>query len=88
MTEQIVFNIDSKVKAQAMRRAKRDGIPFSAVLKLATKAFADGRFSVDIAEEITPQKMKLLERESRLIDQGKGRRFASVKEARAFIESL
>ena len=88
MTDQVVFNIDSKIKAQAMRRAKRDGIPFSAVLKLATKAFAEGRFSVDIVEEIRPEKMKLLERESRLIGQGKGRRFASMKDARAFIEGL
>ena len=41
MTTQIVFNIDPKIKAQAMKRAKREGVPFSAVLKMATKAFAE-----------------------------------------------
>ena len=88
MNSQVVFNVDSKTKAQAMRRARSEGILFAAVLKLATKAFADGKFSIDIVGEITPQKKKLLERESRLIDQGKGRRFVSVKDARAFIENL
>lgn len=59
MMTQVVFNIDPKIKAQAMRRAKKEGVPFAAVLKLATKAFADGRFSVDITEEIRPEKIKL-----------------------------
>ena len=88
MTTQIVFNIDSKIKARAMKRAKKEGIPFASVLKLATKAFAEGRFSLDVVEEVRPEKMKLWERESRLLDQGKGRRFASSQEARAFVEGL
>ena len=51
MTTQIVFTIDPKVKAQAMKRAKQAGVPFASVLKLATKAFAEGRFSVDVMRE-------------------------------------
>ncbi len=51
MTTQIVFTIDPKVKMQAMKRAKQAGVPFASVLKLATKAFAEGRFSVDITSE-------------------------------------
>ncbi len=88
MNSQVVFNVDSKTKARAMKRAKIEGVPFASVLKFATKAFAEGRFSMELVEELTPQKRKLLERESRLLDQGKGRRFASVKDARAFIENL
>lgn len=88
MTTQVVFRIDPKVKAQAMRRAKDIGVPFASVMKFATKAFAEGRFSLKLVEEIRPEKLKLLERESRRIDQGKGRRFASVKEAREYIENL
>jgi hypothetical protein len=86
MTTQVVFNIDPKVKARAMERAKREGIPFASVLKLATKAFAEGQFSIGIVDEILPQKMRLLERESRLLDKGKGRRFSSVKEALTFVK--
>ena len=87
MTTQVVFNIDPKVKARAMQRAKREGIPFASVLKLATKAFAEGQFSIGIVDEILPKKMRLLERESRLMDKGRGRRFSSVKDALTFVDS-
>lgn len=88
MTTQVVFNLDEKVKARAMRRAKKEGVAFAAVLKFAAKAFADGELSIGITEEVRPEKLRLWERESRLLDQGKGRHFASAKEARAFIENL
>lgn len=88
MTTQVVFNIDPKIKAQAMRRAKKEGVPFASVLKYAAKAFAEGRFSLDIVEEVRPEKLKLWERESRALEQGKGRHFASAKEAQAFVGSL
>lgn len=51
MTTQVMFRIDPAVKSQAMRRAKRDGVPFASVLKLATKAYAEGRLTVDISGE-------------------------------------
>ncbi|MEK7098807.1 MAG: hypothetical protein AAB908_02805 [Patescibacteria group bacterium] len=89
MTTQVVFNVDSKIKAKAMKRAKQKGIPFAAVLKLATKAFADGRFDFDLVdEEVRPEKLKLWEQQSRLVEQGKGRHFASAKEAMEFFENL
>ena len=72
-----------------MRRAKREGVPFSSVLKMATKAFADGRLSLDIVEEeVRPEKLKLWERISEGYDKGNGRRFASAKEAMEYIEDL
>lgn len=88
MTKQVVFNLDTRVKARAMRRAKNLGVPFASVLKFAAKAFAEGDFSIGIVDELTSQKMKLLERESRLLDEGKGRRFSSVRDALTFVERL
>ena len=88
MTSQVVFTVDSKTKARAMERARREGVPFASVLKLATRAFAAGDFSIGITQEIRPEKIKLWERQSRLMDQGKGRRFASAKAARQYIASL
>ena len=88
MQSQVVFNVDAKTKAQAMKRAKREGIPFASVLKMATKAFAEGRFSVDIVEEVRPEKLKLWERQSRLLDQGKGKHFSSAKEAQKYLKNL
>ena len=88
MNSQVVFNVDSKTKAQAMKRAKEQGVPFASILKSATKAFAEGRFSMELVEEIRPEKMKLLERESRLMDQGKGTYFTSMSEFRKHLRSL
>ncbi|MDO8514553.1 MAG: hypothetical protein Q7S50_03355 [bacterium] len=88
MTTQVVFNIDPKIKARAMKRAKSEGIPFASVLKFATKAFADGALSLEMVEEIRPEKLQLMERASRALDQGKGKRFNSVAELRKHIRSL
>ena len=51
MTSQVVFTVDSKIKAKAMRRAKREGVPFAAVLKLATKAYAEGTSHIEMVSE-------------------------------------
>lgn len=73
MTTQVVFKIDPKIKARAMKRAERAGVPFAAVLKLATKAFAEGRFSVDIApaERFNVKTARELRAALRDVEQGK-----------------
>jgi antitoxin component of RelBE/YafQ-DinJ toxin-antitoxin module len=88
MTSQVIFKIDTKVKEKAMKRAKAEGVPFASFLKMATEKYAEGELGIELVMEILPQKMKLLERESRLLDKGKGRRFASLKDAQAFIDSM
>ena len=88
MDSQVIFKVNADTKARAMRRAKRDGVPFASVLKFATKAFADGRLSMELVEEVRPEKLKLWERESRLMDQGKGTRFNSMKEFRKYLRAL
>ena len=89
MTTQVVFNVDSKIKAKAMKRAKQKGIPFAAVLKLATKAFAEGRVDFDLVEEeIRPEKLRLWEQQSRLVEQGKGKQFNSIEEFREYWRKL
>ncbi|MDE1966492.1 MAG: hypothetical protein KGI45_00240 [Patescibacteria group bacterium] len=51
MTSTVIINVDSKIKEQAMKRAKSEGIPLSAVLKLSLRAYAEKRFNVDVSEE-------------------------------------
>ena len=51
MTTQVVFRVDPAVKSQAMRRAKREGVPFASVLKMMTEAFAKGEYSVKPVKE-------------------------------------
>lgn len=71
MTTQVVFKVDPAVKSQAMRRAKREGVPFASVLKLATKAYAEGRFSVGITECLNAKTEKELRAIHRDIMRGK-----------------
>lgn len=88
MISQVVFNVDTKTKVRAMQRAKREGVPFASVLKSATKAFAEGKLSMELVEEVRPEKLKLWEQQSRLMDKGGGVRLRSMKEYRAYIRSL
>lgn len=50
MTGQVIFKIDKRLKEQALRQAHMQGFPFSSILKLATKAFVEGRLRVDMFE--------------------------------------
>ncbi len=49
MTTQVIFKIDKTLKARAMKKAQKEGIPLAVVLKLATKAFVEDRLDIDIA---------------------------------------
>ncbi|MEI7719714.1 MAG: hypothetical protein WCI89_00695 [bacterium] len=88
MTSQVVFTLDSKIKAKAMKRAREAGVPFASYLRQASEDFAEGKSGLGIVHEILPKKVRLLEQESRLLDAGKGRRFSSLKAAQSFIDSL
>lgn len=46
--EQVIFKIDKKLKEKAMRKAKRDGTTYSAVLKQATQAYIENEFEVGL----------------------------------------
>ncbi len=51
---QVIFTMDKALKDRALRKAKAQGIPFAAVLKMAVKAFADGSLGVRLVEEDPP----------------------------------
>lgn len=48
MTTQVIFKIDQKLKDLAMKKAQGEGMPFSSVLKLATRAYVEGQFDIGI----------------------------------------
>ncbi|MFA6463542.1 MAG: hypothetical protein WCV55_00895 [Candidatus Paceibacterota bacterium] len=48
MTTQVIFNLDKTLKAKAMKKAQSEGIPFSSVLKFATKAFVQGKLDMEL----------------------------------------
>lgn len=48
MTSRIIFNADSKLKKAALAKARSQGIPLSAVLTIATRAFVNNNLAIDI----------------------------------------
>jgi antitoxin component of RelBE/YafQ-DinJ toxin-antitoxin module len=91
MTTQIVFNIDPAVKAKAMKRAKHLGVPFASVLKMATKAFAEGKFNVEMVpeEKFNPKTRRIIDAALRDIEQGKNlKTFKSQKDLDDYLLSI
>ncbi len=92
MTTQVIFKIDEKLKNQAMKKAHRDGLPFAAVLKLATQAYADGKLDVELAPppRLNIGTRRMLRRELADIKKGKNLSpaFRTAAEAINFLKSL
>lgn len=92
MTTQVIFKIDDKLKAQAMRRAKNDGMPFSSVLKLATQAYVNGSLDVELVPQLRPNRKTraLLARAERDLKSGKNisPAFSNAKDAIAYLRAL
>ena len=88
MTTQIVFNIDPKIKAKPMKRAKSEGVPFALYLRQAAEDFAEGKRGMAIVDEVRPEKLALWERESKKLDKGEGIRLRNMKEYKEFVRNL
>ena len=54
MTSQVVFTLDSKIKAKAMKRAREQGVPFASYLRQASEDFAEGKSGLGIIHTETP----------------------------------
>ncbi len=92
MVTQVIFKIDKKLKDKAMAKAQNEGIAFSSILKLATKAFVDGDFNVGliINNELNPRTKKMLSREIKDIKNNKNMSpaFNNAKDAIAYLKGL
>ena len=90
MTNKMIFNVDSSLKERAMKRAREDGVPFSTVLKLATKAYAEGRLRLAISENLffNEKTRKEVERALKDIKAGKNLSptFTNVEDAIAYLK--
>jgi antitoxin component of RelBE/YafQ-DinJ toxin-antitoxin module len=89
MTSQVIINVDRKLKERAMKKARRQGIPFSAVLKLAIEAFVKGQIEVGISENFNAKTRKEIEEAER--DYAKGKNisptFSTVAQMRAYLDN-
>ncbi len=92
MNTQIIFNIDKRLKEEAMKKARAEGVPFSSVLKFATKAFVEGDFSIGIVKRpvLNDKTRKILDKAFKNIKEGKdlSPRFTNAKDMIAHLNSL
>ncbi|HAZ16697.1 MAG: hypothetical protein A3H59_03685 [Candidatus Jacksonbacteria bacterium RIFCSPLOWO2_02_FULL_43_9] len=92
MTTQVIFKIDKTLKDRAMKKAQEKGIPFSAVLKLATKAFVDDRLDIDVAmqPQLNEKTRKMLKQAVEDIKQGKNLSpvFDNARDMNKYLDSL
>jgi hypothetical protein len=91
MNTQVIFNIDKRLKDQAMKKAQMQGLPFGVILKLATQAFVDGSLCVGLfsKEEFNTNSRKRIEGAVKDIKEKKNLspRFSSTKEAVAYLKN-
>lgn len=84
-----MFKVDKKLKDQANKKAQREGLPLAYILKLATKAYVDGFFRVDLVptEKLNTASRKALGRGLKDATKGKNLSpsFTSAKEAIRFL---
>lgn len=57
-TSQVIFNVDSKLKNLAMKKAKSQGLPFSSVLKFVIQRYVQGQFEVGLVDTLNPKALR------------------------------
>ena len=85
MTSQVVFKVDKKIKAQAMKKAQSEGIALSSILKLATQAYIEGDLQLGL--KFNSHTRKELDRILKDVDHGKNLSpaFKSGAEIRSYV---
>lgn len=93
MTTQVIFNLDKKLKEKAQKKAKADGLSFSDILQMSTRAYVQGKFEpqmVQTEEKFNAKTRRILD--SRLKDLKEGKNlvgpFKTVKEMDNYLDSL
>lgn len=86
---QVIFNIDTKLKNQAMKKAKLQGVPFSSVLKMVVRAFVQGELNVGLTEELNWKARRQFDRAEKDLKKGKNISpgFTTVAQARAYLDN-
>lgn len=90
ITETFSVRLPDDLKTEVDRLAASTRRSRSFIIKEAVIAYMCERMETvtDAREVIRPEKLRLWERESRLIDEGKGTRFKNMAELRQWIAAL
>lgn len=91
MTSQVIFKMDKKLKDQAMKKAKSEGISFSTILRIATKDYVNNLLDIRVEriENFNAKTQREIKQALKEIKAGKGLspRFDNAKDAIAWLKS-
>jgi len=79
MTTKMIFNTDKKLKEAAMKKARGQGLTYSAVLNLATRAYVRDELEVDVLGRILEDGRNAI-REGRVFSVAEVRRKLGIKD--------
>ncbi|OHA84386.1 MAG: hypothetical protein A2937_01450 [Candidatus Yonathbacteria bacterium RIFCSPLOWO2_01_FULL_47_33b] len=92
MNTQVIFKMDKKLKERAMKKARAEGIPFSAVLTLATRSFVEGGLAIEAVQRqvLNDKTRKILDSALKNIRLGKNLspQFTNMKDMDAYLNAL
>ena len=94
MTTQVIFNIDKKLKEKAQKKAKLDGLSFSDILQMSTRAYVEGKLEPRMIqpepEKFNAKTRKEIEKAIKDIKAGKNLAgpFYTSKEMDDYLDSL
>ncbi|MDO8490220.1 MAG: hypothetical protein Q7S47_02270 [bacterium] len=90
-TSPVIFQLDTKLKQRAMKKAHNEGLPFASVMKYAARAFVDGNLEVGLLpERFNESTRKRIQSALKDAKQGKNLspKFKSAKEAMKYLDSM
>ena len=94
MTTQVIFNIDKKLKVKAQKKAKADGLSFSDILQMSTRAYVEGKLEPRMIhpepEKFNAKTRREIEKALKDIKAGKNLSgpFYSAKEMDDYLDTL
>ncbi|MEK7161909.1 MAG: hypothetical protein AAB729_04455 [Patescibacteria group bacterium] len=93
MTTQVIFNIDKKLKERAQKKAKMDGLSFSDILQMSTRAYVEGRLEPRMTqpepEKFNSKTRRILDKALKDVKEGKNLAgpFKTMAEMDAYLDS-
>ncbi len=89
MNTKVIFNVDAKAKAQAMKEAKKQGLTLSYFLSQTVHELARGKKKVEVVEQINEKTLRGIKKALSESKAGKNTSpaFTNAKDALAWLHS-
>ena len=88
---QVIFNIDKALKQKAQKKAKQQGLSYTDILHMSTKAYVEGTIEpgMVVKETFNPKTKKILDKALKNVREGKNLSptFDNAQDAIAYLKN-